>query len=192
MPLPSGPANTRCSVCRFDLIGRSSGATPGRRQERVWRAQRLEAKIHAIATSVGGRDRTPAFEPAKMPANCGLFVRDWETPVRIGVRGGGAAGSNPSPHLNSLITGKLTGNFAESGFLLRFSCPFGERTQWFQHEIPYAREQGICQHPYQGKFSGEQGTREMQTWEVGHSTVAITAITCTSMFSLEVCMREPV
>ena len=29
-----------------------------RRQERVWRAQRLGAKIHAIATFVGGRDRT--------------------------------------------------------------------------------------------------------------------------------------
>jgi hypothetical protein len=31
----------------------------------------------------------PAFEPAEMPANCGLFVRDRETSVRIGLRGGG-------------------------------------------------------------------------------------------------------
>ena len=28
-----------------------------RREERVWRAQRLEAKIYAVATFVGGRDR---------------------------------------------------------------------------------------------------------------------------------------
>src|SRR5258706_15972880 len=30
----------------------------------------------------------PAFEPAKMPANCGLCGRDQETPVRIGLHGG--------------------------------------------------------------------------------------------------------
>jgi hypothetical protein len=30
----------------------------------------------------------PVFEPAKMPANCGLLVTDWETPVRIRLRGG--------------------------------------------------------------------------------------------------------
>src|SRR5260370_42590371 len=33
----------------------------------------------------------PAFEPAEMPANCGLFVRDRETSVRIGLRGGGCS-----------------------------------------------------------------------------------------------------
>ena len=33
----------------------------GRRQERVWRAQRPGAKIYAIATSAGGRDRTPGI-----------------------------------------------------------------------------------------------------------------------------------
>src|SRR5438094_1247530 len=58
------------------------------RQERVCRAQRPAAKIDAIATSASGRDRTSAFEPAETPANCGLFLRDWETSVRIGLRGG--------------------------------------------------------------------------------------------------------
>ena len=29
-----------------------------------------------------------AFEPTKMPANCGLFVRERETPVRMGLHGG--------------------------------------------------------------------------------------------------------
>src|SRR6266478_3881631 len=30
----------------------------------------------------------PVSEPAKMPANCGLFLRDRETAFRIGLRGG--------------------------------------------------------------------------------------------------------
>src|SRR5438034_8145318 len=58
------------------------------RQERVCRAQRPAAKIAAIATSASGRDRTSAFEPAETPANCGRFLRDRETSVRIGLRGG--------------------------------------------------------------------------------------------------------
>ena len=58
------------------------------RQERVCRAQRPAAKIDAIATSASGRDRTSAFEPAETPANCGLSLRDRETSVRIGLRGG--------------------------------------------------------------------------------------------------------
>src|SRR5437870_9417747 len=61
------------------------------RQERVCRAQRPAAKIDAIATSASGRDRTSAFEPAETPANCGLFLRDRETSVRIGLRGGGCS-----------------------------------------------------------------------------------------------------
>jgi hypothetical protein len=60
----------------------------GQRQERVCRAQRPAAKIDHIATSAGGRDCTPGVESAEMPANCGLFVRDRETSVRIGLRGG--------------------------------------------------------------------------------------------------------
>src|SRR5438128_2629250 len=89
MLLPGGPANTRCSVCRFDpgvLMCNS-----GRRQERVCRAQRPAAKIDAIATSACDRDRTPGVEPAETPANCGLFVRDRETSVRVGLRGGGGS-----------------------------------------------------------------------------------------------------
>src|SRR6267143_5672759 len=72
-----------------DLILAVFMCNSGRRQERVCRAQRPAAKIDAIATSAGDRDRTSAFEPAETPANCGLFVRDRETSVRIGLRGGG-------------------------------------------------------------------------------------------------------
>jgi hypothetical protein len=46
-----------------------------------------------------------------MPAKCGLFVRDRETPVRIGVRGGGC-----SPHrtgLSPCIWGKCREIFAK-------------------------------------------------------------------------------
>ena len=59
------PSRYSCRVvspirdARFvDLILQSFMCNSGRRQERVWRAQRPRAKIHAIATSAGGRDRT--------------------------------------------------------------------------------------------------------------------------------------
>src|SRR5258708_25359150 len=101
MLLPGGPANTRCSVCRFDpgvLMCNS-----GRRQERVCRAQRPAAKINAIATSACDRDRTPGVEPAETPANCGLFVRDRETSVRVGLRTAWwwmQSDANPPQHAN--------------------------------------------------------------------------------------------
>src|SRR5260221_1784431 len=66
----------------------------GRRQERVCRAQRPAAKIDAIATSACDRDRTPGVEPAETPANCGLFVRDRETSVRVGLLPGRTRTSN--------------------------------------------------------------------------------------------------
>src|SRR5947209_14262274 len=97
VPLPVYTAGGRgsCVVlspirdARFvDLILAVFMCNSGRRQERVCRTQRPAAKIVAIATSAGGRDRTSAFERAEMPANCGLFVRDQETSVRIGLCGG--------------------------------------------------------------------------------------------------------
>ena len=71
------------------LRGRASDRRrdPARRQERVCGAQRLEAKIEAIAASPGSRDGTSGIERAEIPANCGFFVRDWEPPVRIGRAG---------------------------------------------------------------------------------------------------------
>jgi hypothetical protein len=49
-------SNTRCSVC--DLILALFMCNSGRRQERLCGGQRLAAKIDAIETSVGDRDRT--------------------------------------------------------------------------------------------------------------------------------------
>ena len=74
-----------------DLILAVFMCNSGWRQERVWGAQRPAAKIDAIATQLAAETARPAFEPAEMPANCGLFVRDRETSVRIGLRGGGCS-----------------------------------------------------------------------------------------------------
>ena len=43
--------------------------------------------------------------------------------------------SNP----NSLLTGKLTGNFVSFGLLSRFWCPDGERIQWLADKFPTQR-----------------------------------------------------
>jgi len=42
----------------------------------------------ALARDWGDHANT-ILAKAKMPANCGPFARGWETPVRIGLRGGG-------------------------------------------------------------------------------------------------------
>jgi hypothetical protein len=76
MLLPSGPANTRCSVCRSVFIHNS-----GRRQERVWRAQRLQAKICAIAPTTGGRDRTSHIRTRE---NARKLRAIWQRPENAG------------------------------------------------------------------------------------------------------------
>src|SRR5262245_31825140 len=104
MLLPSGRANTRCSVCRFNP-GRSSrfftptlASQPGTglespetgRQARngFGEPRDREAKSTLSRPRPAEETARPALEPAKMPAKCALFVRDRETPVRIGLRGG--------------------------------------------------------------------------------------------------------
>jgi len=42
----------------------------------------------------------------------------------------------PVSNSNSLLTGKLTGNFVDSGPLARFSRPIGKRIQWFAAKFP--------------------------------------------------------
>jgi Tripartite tricarboxylate transporter family receptor len=51
--------------------------------------------------------------------------------------------ANPSPQANSLLTGKITGNFAESGQPSQFSGPFRSPNSITYSRIPYAKEQGI-------------------------------------------------
>src|SRR6516164_7609485 len=68
-----------------------------------------------------------AFEPTKMPANCGLFVRERETPVRMGLHGGGCTPDRTSP------------DFIDSGPLARFSRPIGKQIQWLAAKFPTQR-----------------------------------------------------
>ena len=71
-----------------DLIRRSSsstqaGARNGFGEPRDWGPKSTLSRPRPAAETT-----RPAFEPAKVPANCGLFVRDQKTPVRIGLHGG--------------------------------------------------------------------------------------------------------
>jgi hypothetical protein len=50
--------------------------------------ERRKAPNRPRAVFIRRRDRTPGISTAETPANCGLLVRDRETPVRSGLRGG--------------------------------------------------------------------------------------------------------
>ena len=88
----------------------------------------------------------PAFESAKMPANCGLFVRDQETPVRIGLRGGGC-----SPDRTSLQA-QIPANRKEQEFCrisaspMRFSSLIHERIQELAAKFPTQRNRNFWRH----------------------------------------------
>src|SRR6266478_6177574 len=83
----SGPANTRCSVCRFEpavfMCSSAQGARNGFAEPRD-----REAKSTLSRPQPAAETARPTFELAETPANCGLFVRDRETSVRIGLRSG--------------------------------------------------------------------------------------------------------
>src|SRR6266478_2871299 len=50
-----------------------------------------------------------------------------------------AVNCEPVSAPNSLLTGKITGNFAESGYPPRFSCLINARIQWLTAEFPAQR-----------------------------------------------------
>ena len=54
--------------------------------------------------------------------------------------------SNPSQLPNSLLTGKLTGNFAESGLARRFSRADSQLIQWFAAKFPMQRNRKFFEH----------------------------------------------
>ena len=64
--------------------------------------------------------------------------------------------ANQSPAPNSLLTGNLTGNFAESGPPLRFRRLVSERIQWLPAEFPTQQNREFA-NAYQGIFFEEQG-----------------------------------
>ncbi len=64
--------------------------------------------------------------------------------------------AHQSPRLNSLLTGKLTGNFVDSGPPLRFSRPIGQRIQSLAAKFPTQRNREFSD-AYQGMNCEEQG-----------------------------------
>ena len=64
--------------------------------------------------------------------------------------------TNRSPHPNSLLTGNLTGNFADSGLLQHFSCLAGQQIQRLAAKFPTHQNREFPD-AYQGKFFEEQG-----------------------------------
>src|SRR6266436_3761275 len=57
---------------------------------------------------------------------------------------------------NSLLTGKLTGNFVDSGPLPRFRRPVGKRIQWLAEQFPTQRNRQFLE-ALQGIILEEQG-----------------------------------
>jgi hypothetical protein len=63
---------------------------------------------------------------------------------------------NVGSHRTALITGKLTGNFADSGPLRQFSHLIVKLIQWLPDKFPTQRNREFS-NAYQGKFFNEQG-----------------------------------
>jgi hypothetical protein len=166
MLLPSGPANTRCSVCRFDP-GRSSrfftsnsglgarnwfGESRGREAKSTLSRPRPAAetarpafepaKIHVQLSpapgtglqspETGGQNRryrdlswrqrphVPHLNPPKCPQIAGYSSETGKHRFASDCVVVDAPQIEPVSNSNSLLTGKLTGNFADSGVWLRF------------------------------------------------------------------------
>src|SRR5665811_1541575 len=83
----------------------------------------------AQETANACRDRKAGTIPANIPAETSYLEFAWKPVVRSDWMVADAVQSNPSPLPNSLLTGKLTGNFADSGALRRFWRPVDERIQ---------------------------------------------------------------
>jgi hypothetical protein len=64
--------------------------------------------------------------------------------------------ANRSPHPNSLLTGKLTGNFADSRLLQHFSCVASQQIQRLAAKFPTHLNREFPD-AYQGKFFEKQG-----------------------------------
>jgi hypothetical protein len=86
-------------------------------------------------------DAVSENEPShRSPPIGGPFARLQEISGSIRLRGGGCSPDRTSlPTPNSLLTGKLTGNFADSGSLQRFWRPVSERIQWLPAKFPTQR-----------------------------------------------------
>src|SRR2546428_7299595 len=84
---PGGRANTRCSVCGSDPA-RCSFITQAGARNGFADPRDREPNSGVSRPQPTAETASLPFEPAKMPANCGLFGRDQERPVGIELRGG--------------------------------------------------------------------------------------------------------
>ena len=139
MPLLSGPANTRCSVYRFESLilsdftsrlGRGAPGTGLRSPETGSQNPRYRASaVVGDCTSRTWNRRMPRKLRAirQRRGNAGSHESAWWRRQ---------LGSNPSPHQNSLLTGKRTGNFAESDVPKRFFRLIGQPIQRLAAQFP--------------------------------------------------------
>jgi hypothetical protein len=132
---PSGPANTRCSVCRFDpgglhvqlrlAPGTGLGSPETSSKNRRYRDLSRQQRPHV-----------PHLNPRKCPQIAGYSsetAKHWFASDCVVVD---AVRCEPVSNPNSLITGKLTGNFAKFSPMRRFPFPIGTQIQKLTAEFP--------------------------------------------------------
>jgi hypothetical protein len=78
-----------------------------------------------------------------MPANCGLFVRDRETSVRIGLRGGRCSQLRTSLHTKFPANREFNREFRKFRASAAISASNQRVNSKACRQIPYAMEQGI-------------------------------------------------
>jgi hypothetical protein len=115
----------------------------GWRQERVCRAQRPQPKSTLSRPQLATETARPAFEPAKTPAKCALFVRDRETSVRIGLRGGGCSLDRTRLHPPIPAIREINSVFCRLGPFAAIFASNWQADSMACSPIPYATEQRI-------------------------------------------------
>jgi hypothetical protein len=155
MLLPSGPANTRCSACRFDpgglhvqlrlapgtgLQSRETGS-----QNRRYRDLSRRQRPHLRIRTRGNARKLRAIR--QRPGNIGSHRTAWWWMQ---------PGSNLSPPQNSLLAGNLAGNFLKKGPRRAILVSKTRAASSIYNQIPCSTEQGIFLHE-QGILSREQG-----------------------------------
>src|SRR5258706_464241 len=114
MLLPSGPANTRCSVCRFDPGGRYVQLRPalgtGLRSPETGSQNR-----HYRDLSWRQRPHVPHLNPRKCPQIAGYSSETRKHRFASDCVVVDAARIEPVSTPNSLLAGNLAGNFLKKG-----------------------------------------------------------------------------
>jgi hypothetical protein len=135
MLLPSGPANTRCSVCRFDparlhvqlrpapgtgLQRPETGSQNRRYRDLSWRQ----------------RPHVPHLNPRKCPQIAGCLSETGKHRFASDCVVVDAARIEPVSTPQFPLSGKLTAYFADSGPSRRFSRPIDGLIQWLAAQFP--------------------------------------------------------